>query len=307
MSFFAKHIFSLTIIICFAFMPKFLFGQEDNDSALMIEEGLNKKRLTKCIIGGTVLYGGTMIGLNQLWYADFDRTSFHFFNDNAEWLQMDKVGHTVTAYHFAKAAKSSLLWAGMKPNRARNYGAAYGLLFQSTIELLDGYSTAWGASGGDIIANTAGVGLMWGQDALWQEQRINMKYSYSTSPYVSLRPGTFGENLREQFLKDYNGQTYWLSANIHAFTKGQNKLPKWLNLALGYGIDGVTGARSNGEEFGEFDRKRQYYLGFDVELEKIQTNSKALKFVLSTLSFIKIPSPTLELTGNDTKFHWLFF
>ena len=35
----------------------------------------------------------TLIGLNQVWYADYPRSDFHFINDNAEWLQMDKVGH----------------------------------------------------------------------------------------------------------------------------------------------------------------------------------------------------------------------
>ena len=31
-----------------------------------------------------------------------------------------------------------------------------------------------------------------------------------------------GENFLEQILKDYNGQTYWLSANIHSFFKKSN-------------------------------------------------------------------------------------
>jgi hypothetical protein len=33
---------------------------------------------------------GALVGLNQLWYADYARSDFHFINDNAEWLQMDK-------------------------------------------------------------------------------------------------------------------------------------------------------------------------------------------------------------------------
>ncbi|MFT4660830.1 MAG: hypothetical protein ACI8XB_001098 [Patiriisocius sp.] len=268
---------------------------------------LNKNRLKKVAIGGGLLYTGTMIGLNQLWYADYEKTSFHFFNDNTEWMQMDKIGHSVTAYHFAKAAKSSLEWAGLSSNKARNYGVAYGLIFQSTIELLDGYSAQWGASTGDMIANAAGGAILWGQDVAWQEQRVNMKYSYSKSDYTDLRPGTFGENWQERFLKDYNGQTYWLSANIKSFLSDDSKVPSWLNIAAGYGIDGITGANENPEEFGFFDRDRQYYLSLDVDLERINSKSKVVNFLFSTFSFIKIPAPTIEFSGTNTKIHWLHF
>ncbi len=268
---------------------------------------LNKNRIKKVAIGGGILYSGTMISLNQLWYADYEKTSFHFFNDNKEWLQMDKIGHAVTAYHFAKAAKSSLEWAGFPSNKARNYGVVYGLVFQTTIELLDGYSTQWGASTGDIIANTAGGAILWGQDIAWQEQRINMKYSYSKSDYAELRPGTFGENWQERFLKDYNGQTYWLSANIKSFLSVDSKIPNWLNIAAGYGIDGITGANENLEEYGSFNRQRQYYLSMDVDLEKIKTKSKVVNFLFSTFSFVKIPAPAIEFSGVKTKIHWLHF
>src|SRR4051812_42271731 len=57
------------------------------------EKSLNKKRIA-CIIGTeATLYAGSLIGLNELWYKNYPRSSFHFFNDNKEWLQMDKVGH----------------------------------------------------------------------------------------------------------------------------------------------------------------------------------------------------------------------
>jgi hypothetical protein len=50
-------------------------------------------------------------------------------------------------------------------------------------------------------------------------------------------------------LKDYNGQTYWLSVNLHSFYKG-SKIPKWLNLAIGYGANGML--TGNGENNGLF-------------------------------------------------------
>jgi len=295
----------LRSLLSFALIFSFgvLNAQDSNEETS--SEVNYKKRKTTLAVGSSVFYAGTMIGLNQLWYADFDRSPFHFFNDNKEWMQMDKAGHAVTAYHFSKAAKNSMLWAGFDAKKSRNYGALYGWLFQSSIEILDGFSTEWGASTGDIIANTAGSGMMWTQDLIWQEQRINMKYSYSKSEFASIRPNTFGTTWQERLLKDYNGQTYWLSANISSFIQKENKFPKWLNVAAGYGIDGVIGANNN--EPNTFDRNRQYYLSLDVGLDKIKTKSKVVNFVLTTFSFVKIPAPTLEVKDGRSTFYWLYF
>ncbi len=53
--------------------------------------------------------------------------------------------------------------------------------------------------------------------------------------WAQQRPETLGKSLqRTNILKDYNGQTIWLSFNIHSFTK-DSFLPKWLSLAVGYG------------------------------------------------------------------------
>lgn len=295
-----KKIWSALVCIV---MTVSLLGQPSAADSSQID----KSRLRIAIAGGTLLYGGTMIGLSQIWYVDYEQSSFHFFNDNHEYLQMDKVGHAVTAYHFAQAAMSSLQWAGLPRNKARNYGIAYGLLYQNSIELLDGYSAEWGASTGDLIANTAGGLAFWGQDVLWKEQRITLKYSYSTSQFADLRPELYGENSRERWLKDYNGQTYWASVNIGSFLNGDNQFPKWLNVSGGYGIDGLTGACRNVENLPHFDRERQWYLALDADLWRIPTRSKALKIALKTLSFVKIPAPTLEITGGQTKFHWFYF
>jgi hypothetical protein len=87
-----------------------------------------------------------------------------------------------------------------------------------------------GASSGDIIANASGTALFVSQ-LLWKEQRITPKFSFHTT-HAQYRPNVLGSSLAEQMLKDYNGQTYWLSVNLHSFYKG-SKIPKWLNLAIG--------------------------------------------------------------------------
>jgi hypothetical protein len=190
------------------------------------------------------------------------------------------------------------------------YGAATGFVFLSAIEILDGYSAEWGASAGDIAANAGGTALFVSQELLWNEQRIIPKYSFHATPYASARPNTLGSSYSEQMLKDYNGQTYWLSANVNSFLP-KSKLPKWINVAVGYGAEGmITGDDDlvNTVFLPEDRRVRQFYFSLDADLTKIETKSKLLKTVFSIVNFIKVPSPTFEVNNEGkVRFHVLYF
>ena len=66
------------------------------------------------------------------------------------------------------------------------YGATAGLTFLTAIEVLDGFSDEWGFSLGDFAAN-AGTGFLVGQELLWKEQRIVLKYSFHQTGYAKIR------------------------------------------------------------------------------------------------------------------------
>ena len=273
-------------------------------------DSLNLKRQNTVIITEAVLATGTLIGLNQLWYSDYPKSNFHFINDNSEWLQMDKVGHVFSSYHLGRLGSEMLQWSGSSKNNQLIYGAGLGFAFLTAVEVLDGYSSQWGASTGDIIANASGTALFVSQELLWSEQRIIPKFSFHTTSFADLRPEALGSSLSEQILKDYNGQTYWLSINIHSFFK-ESKIPKWLNLALGYGADGmITGNVQNTAPFSASNPEifRQFYLSLDVDLKKIKTNSTFLKTIFSVVNTLKIPAPTIELRShNSPKYHFIYF
>lgn len=248
-------------------------------------------------------YGFTMLGLNQLWYAKYPKSSFHTINDNKEWLQMDKMGHAMTAYYVGKIGMDLIDWTGDSKKNQLIYGATLGFVFLTTVEVFDGFSKQWGFSTGDIIANASGTGLLIGQELLWKEQRIQFKYSFHQTHHATIRPELLGSNFLEQSLKDYNGQTYWLSANLWSFSKKSN-IPKWLNLAFGYGAENMLTGNASPND----NRYRQFYVSLDVDLTKIKTKSKFLKNLFSTINFIKIPAPTLSFSNqNGTKFHWIYF
>jgi uncharacterized protein YfiM (DUF2279 family) len=268
---------------------------------------LYTKRRNAIAITASAMTGGALIALDQLWYKEYPRSSFHFKNDNNDWKQMDKTGHFMTSYYLGKLGMEVLDWAGVSEKNQLIYGATYGFAFLTAVEVLDGHSDKWGASPGDILANAAGTGLLIGQELLWNEQRITVKYSFHQTEIAKQRPNTLGKNYLQQTLKDYNGQTYWLSANIWSFNK-KSSFPKWINIALGYGADQMLYGNSNTGNALLENPYRQFYLSLDLDLTKIETNSEFLKTIFSIVNFVKIPAPALEITSKgDISFHYLYF
>lgn len=222
---------------------------------------------------------------------------------------MDKLGHTFTAYHLGRFGAQTLNWAGVTKKNQLIYGGSLGFMFLTGVEVLDGFSEEWGFSWGDFAANTAGSGLFIGQELLWEEQRISLKYSFNRTRFASQNPNKLGSGMLEELLKDYNGQTYWLSANLHSFFK-ESKLPKWLNVAVGYGVDGLLYAESNLQQlnFPNQKRSRQFYLSLDVDLTKIETKSEFFKQIFNVFNVVKVPFPTLEINGNGKLVgHFIYF
>lgn len=284
------------------------FSQSKINQFLKPSDSLNVSRRNAVVISEVSIIGASLIGLNALWYNDYPRSKFHTINDSGEWLQMDKVGHAFTAYNLGRVGADLLNWSGVGKKDQLIYGATLGFTFLSIVEVFDGFSEEWGFSWSDIGANALGTGLYVGQELLWDEQRIVLKYSFSKSMYAAQRPNTLGKGIFEEPLKDYNGQTYWLSANLHSFFK-ESKLPEWLNLAFGYGVDGMLTSNNESVDnmFTNQNPIRQYYFSFDVDLTKIKTNSHVLKTMFSVLNVVKVPLPTIEYNSKNRLVFRLFY
>jgi hypothetical protein len=322
------------------FLPKLIlmlllwnatFAQSKLDKLMMPAPTKNKGRviLIASTFGGT--YASTFTTLYKYWYSDYPQSNFHFFNDNGEWLQMDKCGHFWTANAESNLSFDALTWAGLDKKHAILYGALTGLAGQTTIEIFDGFSKEWGFSPGDETADFLGSAAFAVQQYVWDEQRIQIKFSdhlenYDYNPVLEQRArDLYGSHFPQKNLKDYNGQTYWLSTNIYSFLpdRENSNFPKWLNVAVGYGADGMFGARSNtfhinGSEedagsgaaydYNNIPRYRQFYLSFDVDLTKIPTHSPILRSIFKITNCIKIPAPTIEYNPIDKLvFHPFYF
>ena len=271
-------------------------------------DSLDTNRRTTVYVTEAVLATATLIGLNEIWYSQYPRSGFHFLNDNSQWMQMDKFGHTFSSYYIGKMGMDALAWAGESKKNQLLYGATLGFAFLTAVEVLDGFSEEWGFSTGDVLANALGTGLLIGQELLWEEQRIQMKFSFMTSDYARYNPDKLGSSTLEQVLKDYNGQTYWLSFNLRSFFR-ESSIPKWLNLSIGYGANGLPeGSFDDSLPPQPIASYRQLFTSIDIDLTRIPTNSDFLKTVFNVFNFVKIPAPALEYRTNGSfKFHFLYF
>jgi hypothetical protein len=208
----------------------------------------------------------------------------------------------------------------LSDKQAALIGGLSGTAYLTVIELLDAHSSKWGWSWADMGANALGSGIFLSQQLAWNEQRMQLKFSFHHKNYGGAEleqraDDLFGKSWYERMLKDYNAQTYWLSANLKSFWK-QSNLPAWLNLSVGYGADGMFGGFENqwidklGNPISRYDipRRRQIYLAPDIDFTRIKTNKRFWRTAFGLLNAFKFPAPTLQYSGGGKwKAYFLYF
>lgn len=288
------------------FFPNFSFGQTKFFNST---DTLSKKRVW--IASGISAYTqiGSISALYGVWYSQNANSTFHFFNDYGNWGNVDKYGHAYSSYQLSRTSGNLYRWTGMSHRNSAWVGFALGLSYQTTLEIFDGFSTGYGFSWGDVWFNILGSSLYLGQELTFKEQIFIPKFSYHPTSYASLRPNTLGSNHAERLLKDYNGQTYWLSFSPKSFFKS-SKFPGWLCVSMGYGID----ARIVGDKTSYLDANGntyfsnpEFYVSLDVDFKKLPIKNKTLKKVLTSLNYLKIPAPALSLRGYKFKIYPVYF
>jgi hypothetical protein len=289
-----------------------------------------RRQLTGTVVIGSA-YTAFSAGLYYSWYAQYERSAFHFFNDLGEWRNMDKLGHMHSAYAQTSLIYTGSRWAGMSRKKALWTGMITSLVFQSTIEVFDGYSAKWGFSVPDMVANVCGVGWFAWQEHLWGDQRFALRFlpgapSYSQSILQANSPASatttpqiranalYGHHWAEQWLKDYNGQTYWLSIQIKPWLPPDSSWPDWLCLGLGFGAGNLYGGFSNqwtndGAVFDlsmQYPRYSRFFLGPDISVRKLGLKHPLFKTLASMAQVFRIPVPCVEWnTRGEWVLHFL--
>lgn len=275
--------------------------------------GVNHGRLNGVVITESVIATAGTIALHYLWYKKFPKSRFHLFNDNAEWLSMDKIGHATTAYNFSAIQYDMMRWSGVDNKKAAWIGGLTALGLQTMIEIFDGFSSQWGFSKGDMLANITGSALFVAQQLAWGQQRARLKFSFHKTIYSKYNPSELGANKWQSWLKDYNGQTYWLSVNPASFMSSNTSFPQWLNVSMGIGADGMIGARTNPSmirnvRIPEFKRQHRYLFSLDVDLKRIDNENMDPRVLLTVPNALKFPAPALSFQKDSAvKFHVLYY
>jgi hypothetical protein len=300
----------LVVVYLIAWLVTPVYAQ---NSILDNADSLHKSRVIGVSTTAVLGYGATMVGLAELWYKDQPKSNFHFFNDNKDWLQMDKFGHVYSAYFLQSRIDAIYQWTGVKRSTALLLSGMYSFVFQGTFEVMDGYSATYGFSYGDVVANTLGIALYTSQELIAKEQVIRAKFSFYPSSYAQYRPNVLGSTFSEQLLKDYNAQTYWFSLPLTKITPEKWNVPNWLCVSFGYSIseklksNQVEYTIQNPTETLHFSAYRRYLLSLDIDLSKLPVQKKWLKVVLSNFNMLKIPFPTVEVSKNGARGYWLYY
>jgi hypothetical protein len=177
------------------------------------------------------------------------------------------------------------------------------------IEVMDGFSRDWGYSHSDMLANLSGAALFAAQQYGWGAQRINLKMSARYTPFAAQNISLLGNNFASRLLKDYNGQTYWLSFNVASFLPASTNIPDWAQVSLGYGATGMIHAKEKEGSLlsnDQSNRYRRFFLAPDVDWSRFHSSDLPAAGLYIT-RFIKTPAPAIEFNQQQKiKFNWIY-
>ena len=269
---------------------------EIQNTPLPPKTGVNYGRLT--FIGGTLLGVMVVTHLYQQsgWWKD-NRRPFHFEEDLTYALNYDKVSHLYASSFLTFLFSKSFEWANFSESSALLMGAGGSVLFQTYVELEDGFST-WGFDRVDYAANV--VGAVWPlvRYHIPSLQNYDLKFSYLPSKNFN-RPGDF-PGQRHLFFDDYEGQTNWLSVKVNNLLPkvAEPYWPDFLCVAFGFAGRGF---------FESEPPYRVYLVGLDFDMtEIIPQNTWFLKTLGEALNFIRFPAPAVRFSPN-TIWYGLYF
>jgi hypothetical protein len=281
-------------VVCFLAVPLRLSAQSDSaafDSRSLPESrdttGVNGARLA--IIGGTVAVAVTAIHIYQsnAWWRT-NRAPFHVKEDLIYAHNIDKLGHFYAGTLLTSLFSRGLQWSNVPDRPALVWGAVGSTLFQTYIEIEDGFSAYWGFDRVDFAADILGAWYPLIQQWVPPLQNVNMRFSYI--PKTEGSQGAISGQTHNMF-DDYEGQTIWLAFTMkNILPRGMDRWwPDFLCLSLGVAV------RNNNSP----DRYLAWFIAPDLDMTKIIPRDTAfLRTLGDLLNFIHFPLPALRFAPN---------
>ena len=258
---------------------------------------INKTRLA--LVSGTLLSSMIVIHIYQQngWWKD-NRAPFHFQEDLVYGLSVDKIGHFYGGYLLGFVMEKSFEWANVPEENALWIGAGGALLFQSYVEIEDGFSK-WGFDRVDWLSDLGGAAWNPLRHYVPYLKNFDLKFSYHPSSLLGEKGGIGFKGQKHLMIDDYEGQTLWLGFKIKNLLPGsvEEYWPSFLGIAAGYGAREIAGDNPH----------RVYFIAPDLDMTKIiPDNTKFLKSLGEALNFVHLPLPAIKF-GHGVVWYGLYF
>ncbi len=226
---------------------------------------------------------------NSWWKGELTR--FHFKDDFNQVLNADKFGHAYFSYLVSDLFGRALQWAGVEKNPALIWGGIASLIFQTYVEIEDGFRPNLGFSTSDEIANLTGAFFPYAKDKIQALKILNYKISMFPSE-------KFKSGAHRFIVDDYESLYFWLCFDVAKIFKSEFfKTMDFFDIAIGYGVKKIDW-NGNG--------KREIFLAIDYDFTKIKTDLWLLRQIFHLLNYYHFPAPTLRIVPN-LKFYPLKF
>jgi len=272
-------------------------NRKENDSTRVKWEYLGP------FIGAVVVTNASIYYIFKDAYWNEEKTKFHTFNDwnNAD-MNIDKIGHIYAGILLSKGVYKILKTTNVPENYAVISSILSSILFQTQIEIHDAYYKKWGWSWWDFGSNVIGAVYPHLQNHIKPLQAINLKWSYHPSP-------AYKKGWYDHWIKDYEGFTYYLTFDVHSILPSpvDNYWPKWLNIALAYGVEKVKLGKNIWNSSGRPLGDREWYISLDYSLLKLfNPESKTLREILDFLDNFHFPAPAVRISPS-TIWYGIYF
>ncbi len=239
--------------------------------------------------------GGIWVYLHETtftnWWDNRYTGKLTFENDWNTTKKIDKCGHFFGGYTASYMSTELMQYGGLSYDASVYGGAALGLVFQTYVELEDGFADGWGFSWSDMGMNTLGALFHIGQHKIEALQYIHPKWQALPHSWID------APQISTTWIDNYNAVTFWVSGHVHPLLpeSAQNVVPEWLQLSVGYGITQT-----------ENDLTRRWVLGIDVDWVRLMPDCGTFgNWLFQSMNYYKLPMPAIEF-GETTSVYLLY-